>query len=85
MSRRVILDALGCALHGSRTPEAGLLAAARADLGPEGACTVWDHPLSDGQLRAKFLALAGAALGPPPGAPPTWWASSSAPARSGSC
>ena len=41
MSRRVILDAIGCALLGSRTPEAGLLAAARADLGPDGACAVW--------------------------------------------
>jgi 2-methylcitrate dehydratase PrpD len=44
MSRRVILDAIGCALNGSRTPEAGLLAAARADLGPDGACTVWGTP-----------------------------------------
>src|SRR5678815_144764 len=44
MSRRVVLDALGCALNGSRTPEAGLLAAARADLGPDGACAVWGTP-----------------------------------------
>jgi 2-methylcitrate dehydratase PrpD len=44
MSRRIVLDAVGCALHGSRTPEAGLLAAARADLGPDGACTVWGTP-----------------------------------------
>jgi len=44
MSRRVILDAIGCALLGSRTPEAGLLAAARADLGPDGACAVWGTP-----------------------------------------
>ncbi len=44
MSRRVVLDALGCALTGSRTPEAARLAAARADLGPEGACTVWGTP-----------------------------------------
>src|SRR5512143_578587 len=44
MGRRVILDAIGCALNGSRTPEAGLLAAARADLGPDGACTVWGTP-----------------------------------------
>jgi 2-methylcitrate dehydratase PrpD len=44
MSRRVILDAIGCALNGSRTLEAGLLAAARADLGPDGACTVWGTP-----------------------------------------
>jgi 2-methylcitrate dehydratase PrpD len=44
MSRRVVLDALGCALHGSRTPEATLLAAARQDLGPDGACTVWGTP-----------------------------------------
>jgi 2-methylcitrate dehydratase PrpD len=44
MSRRVILDTLGCALNGSRTPEAALLAAARADLGPDGACTVWGTP-----------------------------------------
>ena len=44
MSRRIVLDALGCALNGSRTPEAGLLAAARTDLGPDGACTVWGTP-----------------------------------------
>src|SRR5512143_2991075 len=44
MGRRVILDAIGCALNGSQTPEAGLLAAARADLGPDGACTVWGTP-----------------------------------------
>jgi 2-methylcitrate dehydratase PrpD len=44
MSRRVVLDAVGCALNGSRTPEAALLAAARADLGPDGACTVWGTP-----------------------------------------
>src|SRR5690348_17591566 len=44
MSRLVILDAIGCALNGSRTPEAARLAAARADLGPAGACTVWGTP-----------------------------------------
>lgn len=41
MARRVLLDALGCALHGSTTPEAARLARARAELGGAGSCTVW--------------------------------------------
>ena len=45
----------------------------------------WDDPLSDAELRDKFLALAGPALGPAPRASPTWWARSSAPARSPRC
>jgi 2-methylcitrate dehydratase PrpD len=41
MARRVILDALGCALHGTTTSEAGLLRGVRADLGGDGPCAVW--------------------------------------------
>jgi 2-methylcitrate dehydratase PrpD len=41
MARRILLDTLGCALHGSTTPEAKALARARADLGGSGPCTVW--------------------------------------------
>lgn len=41
MARRVLLDTLGCGLHGSTTPEAKALARARADLGGAGPCTVW--------------------------------------------
>jgi 2-methylcitrate dehydratase PrpD len=41
MARRVILDAIGCALQGTTTGEADLLRGVRADLGGAGACTVW--------------------------------------------
>src|SRR5580765_7862169 len=41
MARRVLLDALGCALQGSTTPEARHLARARTDLGATGPCSVW--------------------------------------------
>jgi 2-methylcitrate dehydratase PrpD len=44
MGRRVVLDALGCALLGTTTPEAALLRAVRDDLGGQGACTVWGAP-----------------------------------------
>jgi 2-methylcitrate dehydratase PrpD len=41
MAGRIVLDALGCALQGSTTPEAAPLRRVRDDLGGTGPCTVW--------------------------------------------
>src|SRR5512134_3022738 len=41
MAKRVLLDTLGCALHGAATPEAAALARVREDLGSSGPCAVW--------------------------------------------
>lgn len=54
MARRVILDALGCALQGSTTSEASLLRGVRADLGGDGPCSVWGTP---GGVAAGVAAL----------------------------
>jgi 2-methylcitrate dehydratase PrpD len=55
MARRVILDALGCALQGVTTPEAALLRAAAADLGGDGPCTVWGAPRPAAAVVAALL------------------------------
>jgi 2-methylcitrate dehydratase PrpD len=54
MARRVVLDALGCALNGVTTPEARQLAAVRADLASAGPCTVWG---TAGHVDAGLAAL----------------------------
>jgi len=54
MARRVLLDALGCALQGATTPESRRLAEARGDLGAAGPCTVWGAP---GGTAAQVAAL----------------------------
>jgi 2-methylcitrate dehydratase PrpD len=54
MARRCLLDTLGCALQGSTTPEALMLAKVREDLGGAGPCAVWGRP---GSAPAQVAAL----------------------------
>ena len=55
MSRRVVLDTIGCALHGANTEDAQPLRRAATELSAEGPCAVWGAGLTAAPGVAALL------------------------------